>query len=477
MIPFKEVNVLDRNTEALGIPTSTLMENAGKAVAEELLNKFSAEGKNVLIICGTGNNAGDGFVAARYLRDKCRVTVVLIRDRKSIRTQIAKVNFNKLWKGTAVTSYRKASLQDFDIIVDALLGIGVSGEIKEPYKSAVEDMNTSGKIVISIDVPSGLGCNVSVKPKATITFHDVKEGMTQENCGEIIVRGIGIPEEAETYTGPGEFVYYPIPKADSHKGQNGTLLIIGGGPYTGAPALAGLAAYRSGVDLVHIATPEEAHPVIASFSPEFIVHPLGPFELSHSDVKYIRKALLPLADAVLIGPGLGRSEHTKNAVREFLRGCELPVVIDADGLSAVAEDLSVLKNAKAVLTPHAGEFVRLNRGIVTDAPDERADTVRAFAAEHEITALLKGKVDVISDGKRVKWNRTGNAAMSVGGTGDVLAGIVAGLLARGVSPFNSARMGAYLCGSSGDAAFQDLGYSLMASDVIDRISRVLKEVL
>jgi len=277
MIPFKEVNVLDINASYLGVPTSQLMENAGRGAAKVALERFDIEGKKTVIICGPGNNGGDGFVVARYLAEKCKVLVVLLKPKDKIRSEIAKVNFDKI-RGKAEildTSGLDKNIEGAELIIDAILGIGISGEIREPYLSCINTVNSSKVKILSIDVPSGLGSRGAVNPDITVTFHDIKEGMSKENSGDIVVVDIGIPEEAQKFLGPGEFVHYSKPKIESHKGDNGRLLIVGGGPYTGAPALAGLAAYRMGVDLVHIATPSKTYQIIASYSPNFIVQRLS----------------------------------------------------------------------------------------------------------------------------------------------------------------------------------------------------------
>jgi NAD(P)H-hydrate epimerase len=478
MIPFKEVNVLDINASYLGVPTSQLMENAGKGVAKVALEKFPIEGKKVAIICGPGNNGGDGFVAARYLTEKCKVLVLLIKPEDKIRSRIAKANFNKIKGNVEIvgSSDIGQKIEDAELIIDAMLGIGISGEIREPYLSCINTVNSSKTQILSIDVPSGLGSKNPAHPNLTVTFHDVKVGMSKENSGDIVVVDIGIPQDAERFLGPGEFVYYPKPKEDSHKGDNGRLLIVGGGPYTGAPALAGLAAYRMGVDLVHIVTPSKTYQIIASYSPNFIVHRLSGDFFKEEDLE-ILKSIMDKIDAVIIGPGLGDHPDTANAVQKFIRDYSKPLVIDADAIKPVAGNIEALKNGNGVITPHAGEFKILSGESIRSDINERAEQVRAFAKKLGFTVLLKGKIDIISDGERVKLNRTGNPTMTVGGTGDVLAGITGAILSKGVTPFNSARIAAFTNGTAGDLSFKDLGFSMMATDIIDKISIVVNSFL
>ena len=465
--------MLDVNSEYLGTPREILMENAGKAVAELVEGSFG-RGNRVAIVCGTGNNGGDGFVAARYLRERNKVQVLLARPRQSIGTDLARRNFERVADISSPAA--DADLKAFAIIVDALFGTGFSGRIEEPYKSLIERMNSSGAKVVSVDVPSGLGTRAAVKPRLTVTFHDVKEGMTRRNSGKIVVSDIGIPKEAERYVGPGELAYYPIPDRDSRKGQNGEVLIVKGGPYTGAPALAGLAAYRIGVDLVHIATPSVSFVPIASFSPNLVVHSLAGDRIVGSDLEALRD-LCERADAVLVGSGAGDHNTTREALRELVRRCDRPLVVDADCIAAVAEDLAVLSGKEGVITPHAAELASLTGRETPNDTEGRCEETETLAKTTGMTVLLKGRIDVVSDGKRTKLNRTGNAAMSVGGTGDVLAGAVAGLMAKGMRPYDSARVAAFTCGYAGDLAFEDLGYGLMATDVVDRIPAVLKRFL
>lgn len=475
MIPFKEVKVLDINASYLGVPPIQLMENAGKGASEVALEKFDIKGKKVVIICGPGNNGGDGFVVARNLQEKCKAQVVLVKPREKIRSEIAKANFQKIKDSVEIVdaSNLEEKIEDAELIIDAMLGIGISGEVREPYLSCIKAINTSKAKILSIDVPSGLGTEIAVHPNMTVTFHDVKEEMSKDNSGEMVIVDIGIPKEAEKFLGPGEFVYYPKPNADSHKGDNGRLLIIGGGPYTGAPALAGLAAYRMGVDLVHIATPAKTYQVIASYSPNFIVHKLSGDVLINDDLM-IMKNWVDRVEAVIIGPGLGENQKTSDAIIDFIKYCQKPLVIDADAIKPISKNLKVLKNRTGVITPHAGEFKILSGEKIEPEIEKRAQQVRAFAKKTGFTILQKGNIDIISDGDKIKLNRTGNPAMTVGGTGDVLAGLVGAILSKKVSPFNSARIAAFTNGMAGDLTFRDLGYSLMSTDIIDRIPTIIK---
>jgi NAD(P)H-hydrate epimerase len=473
MLPVKEFTVLDINSEQLGVPQGFLMENAGRSIAEAVCERYG-QGMRIAVVCGTGNNGGDGLVAARYLRQGNEVAVFMAKFPEEIKTDIARDAFEAV--KDMVRPAASADLRHFEIIVDALFGTGVSGHIREPYASLINAINSSGSAVVSVDVPSGLGCELAVRPDLTVTLHDSKQGMTAQNSGEIVVRDIGIPAEAALYTGPGELAYYPIPTPDSHKGDNGRVLIVGGGPYTGAPALAGMGAFGIKVDLVHIATPARSYIPIASYSPNFIVHRLGGKVLTKEEVPLL-KELTKKADAVLVGPGLGDAAETMEAVRNFIRACDRPLVIDADAIGAVAKDMTVLKGKKGVITPHAGEFAKLSGRHPPQDYEARIAPAQELARTTGMTILLKGRIDVIADAERAKLNRTGNPGMSVGGTGDVLAGEVAGLMSRGVEPFEAARIAAFINGIAGDLAYEEFGFSLQATQVAERVPKALKPFL
>ncbi|KAF5074062.1 Bifunctional NAD(P)H-hydrate repair enzyme Nnr [anaerobic digester metagenome] len=471
MIEREEVRVLDINSEFLGVPTEVLMENAGWALAQEITSRFG-DGLRIAILCGKGNNGGDGLVAARALTKSNRVRVFLALPPSEISTPEARINFEKVEELHKV--YAGEDLSSYDVLVDALLGVGAKGEPKGAYAEIVKAMNASGRPVVSVDVPSGLGSPLAVRPQLTVTFHDLKTGMDQAGCGEIVVADVGIPADAERFVGPGDLVHYPVPSPNAHKGQNGRLLVIGGGPYTGAPALAGMAAYRIGTDLVFLACPESVSGVVASYSPNLIVVPLKGKRLGPEHVASL-VALSEGADAVLLGPGLGDEPASLEAVRSFIASCNRPMVLDADALKAVGGHLDILRHKAGVLTPHHRELEMLIGHPVTS--DAREEFTLELAKATGWTVLLKGHVDLVTDGRQIKMNRTGNPGMSVGGTGDVLAGITAGLLAKKVVPFNASRISAFINGSAGDLAFEKNSYGLVATDLLERIPQVLRRSL
>ena len=469
-----EVKVLDINSALYGMPPESLMENAGKAVAETALKEFDF--KNCTVLCGGGNNGGDGLVAARYLSKKRNVKIIMVKEAKSL---IARKNFRRAKRaGIPVYRYKKGmekELRKSELIIDAMLGIGASGELREPYNTIAKAVNESPAKVISVDVPTGLGGKTAVKPDITVTFHAAKDRMNEKNSGRIFVADIGIPEEAEAVVGPGDMIYYPLPEKNSHKGENGVVLTIGGGPYTGAPALAATAALRTGADLSFVFTPEKVWKVVASFSPDLIVMPLEGEFLDERHVSTIKEFLMGV-DAVVIGPGLGNSEGAKKAADAIIKECitlNKSMVVDADAIQVFGEREC---NGNVVITPHAGEFKELTGVTLPKDINSRKDIVKEEARKRKCTILLKGAVDIISDGNSIKLNYTHNEGMTVGGTGDVLSGIVASLMSKGVSAYNAARMGAFINGSAGNIAFEKKSYGMTATDVIAEIPEILKNI-
>ena len=503
MIQAKEVHVSDINSEYYGTPAKDLMENAGKGVANFLTKKIKPKEKNVLVICGKGNNGGDGLVASRYLSKKYNVSVLLLGHQKEIHSKIATDNYKKL-KKTNAKIFDISHLDQIDdlidtnqVIIDSMLGIGITGDLREPYKRIVKKINEQkNKMIVSVDIPTGIGTKLSIKPQYTITFHDIKEGMNEKNCGEIKIVDIKIPEKAIKYVGPGELkIFYPKPKKESHKGENGRLLIIGGGPYYGAPALSAFAALRTGADLIYVLTPKKVTRAITSysplllkpqrlakkmakFSPNLIVKELSDEEVLIPEDLEIAEKYVKKIDTLLIGPGLGNHEKTLEAVEQIIKffvKSKKSIVIDADAIKVIGKNPSIIKNSKTVATPHTGEFKELTGIKLPDDIAERAKKTNSWAKKLGITILLKGPVDVISNGKMVKLNDVHNQAMTVGGTGDVLAGITGSLVSKGVEPFNAARIAAFLNGSAGNIAFEKKSYGLISTDVIEEIPSVLKK--
>jgi len=288
--------------------------------------------------------------------------------------------------------------------------------------------------------------------------------MNDDNCGNILVADVGIPVDAMKFIGPGDVLRYPMPEDNSHKGENGKLMIIAGGPYFGAPAMCSMAALRTGADIVRLYTPSNVAQAISTYCPVLMITPLPGDHLISESVDMLLQDSLGY-DAVLIGPGIGKDPDTMLAVKEFVRKCKIPMVIDADALSAVI-GMEIL--TPAVITPHKGEFRKL---------DSQFEGPEALARTMNVTLLLKGHVDTITDGNATRYNRAGTPAMTGAGTGDVLSGSVAALLAKGMNTMGAASLGAFLTGKAGEYAFKDKSYGLIATDLIDEIPHVLRDNL
>jgi NAD(P)H-hydrate epimerase len=475
MITSERMAAVDRNAEALGVPRKQLMESSGNAVAGEV-RRLADPGATVAIVAGRGNNGGDALVAARFL-DEYDIVVHLLGRPETVTTDIARENWEALqaaeYDTRAVTDSTALDLDDPDVVVDAMLGTGVTGALREPAATAARAMNDRDATVLSVDVPSGIDADtgdapgVAVEADHVVTFHDEKPGLAELDT-TVTVADIGIPAAAEQFTGPGDLLTLDRP-AESHKGDFGEVLVVGGGPYTGAPALAAQAALRAGADLVRVACPDSVAREIQGFSENLILRPYGGEHLAPAHVPEVT-SLAAEHDVLVLGPGLGNHEETLAAVGDLLEAYDGTAVVDADALSVVP---NVETEATLICTPHRGEFRRMG-GEADDDWRRRADSVAGFAADLGDVLLVKGPYDVISDGETTRVNRTGNPGMTVGGTGDVLAGAT-GALACVLSPLQAAAVGAYANGRAGDAAVEDAGHGLLATDLIDRLPAALWE--
>ena len=484
----KDMMVADANADAMGIPRTSLMENAGRCLSNGL-TKYKEPCK-VAIYAGNGGNGGDGFVAARYLINRgFEVEVFLLSDPALIKSREASLNWKVLQSMNQGTSPLKLELvrdsselhpTDAEVVVDALLGTGVKGKLREPVSTAVDIINQSEGFKVAVDVPtgvdpaSGMVTDKAVQADVTITFHKVKVGLniaSVEYVGNIEVGDIGIPAEAELFTGPGDLLRIKKRDDESHKGQNGKVLVIGGSKeYSGAPALAALASLAAGADIVVVACPRELSPVIRSYSPDIIVHSLSNDFLNPKDTDELVE-LSEKFDAVVIGCGIGRESETALAVNDLVVEIENPMVIDADALKLVGPGVLPRRVHETVITPHAGEFREFSGiGAPLDMHD-KIHVVKEVSRESETTVVLKGAVDIVARNDRLKLNRTGNPGMTVGGTGDCLAGLTGALLAQGHDGFEAAFLGAYINGSAGDIAAKEYGYNFKATDILDFIPR------
>ncbi|MBT8507909.1 bifunctional ADP-dependent (S)-NAD(P)H-hydrate dehydratase/NAD(P)H-hydrate epimerase [Methanomicrobiaceae archaeon CYW5] len=458
VISAGRMRAVDANAMALGVSSLQLMENAGAGLAG-VARYYGPD--RVLVLCGRGNNGGDGCVAARHLHRECEVTVLVMGARGgagagqnagiAMATAEGDRNLSVLAScGVPVIDVPCAEnlpacselFEEADVIIDAMLGTGSSGPLREPYATAVMMANRSPAPVLAADVPTA-----GIVPDRICAFHRAKsEGAA--------VIDIGIPIEAECCTGPGDLSLVLRKDADAHKGAGGEVLIIGGGPYQGAPYLAGMAALRGGADIVRIATPHLLP------CPDLIVEQLeggiiGPEHLSRL------AGLAREADVVVVGCGLGKNSH--DVVASLAPACK-KAVFDADALRR-----PLPAAVECIYTPHAGEFARMFGTHLTNDIMERARAVRREAGPGVV--LAKGPTDIVSDGERVRFNRTGTPAMTVGGTGDILAGLVGALFCR-LDAFDAACIGAHACGLAGEACAGE-GDGLAATDLLRTLPGVL----
>ncbi len=471
VITSEEMEILDINCEYYGLSRLQLMENAGKSVADEIAKRFGENIKTIGIFAGLGNNGGDGFVTARFLLNyDYDVEVILLGRSKLIKSDIARKNFEILEKcNCKILEIKDSSSlkpKDYDVIVDGILGTGIKGELREPISTAVDVINSSNAFKVAIDVPTGLDPDTgsfskAVKANLTVTFHKPKPGLLRasEIVGELIVKDIGIPKFFEKLTGPGDVkkAYKRDPKG--HKGSHGRILVIGGGPYTGAPVLASLAAYSAGADLVITLVPETISKVVASFSPNLIVKPLPGDSIKPESVEKFEE-IIKRSHVVVMGMGTERNDESLAASEEILKICKKAVIDAGMMLSSIPEGV------ECIMTPHKTEFKTVFK------MDPNEENVKKAARKSNAIVLLKSYEDLISDGVKLKINKTGNAGMTVGGTGDVLAGICGAFLCNS-NAFKAACAAAFINGLAGDLCYKNKGYNYTATDLIDKIPEAI----
>jgi len=487
------MRALETNSEYYGVSRLQLMENAGKNVADEIKSRFKPSKARVAVFCGLGGNGGDGFVAARHLLNQgFQVEVVLAGRSADITDKEALTNWNALQSLKGYLTVHEVSDSSLipdvkaDVVVDALLGIGLKGAPRPPIRQLITKINEMKSFCIAVDVPTGIDSDSGevleepVRANLTVTFHKTKPGLenAKKYTGEVAVADIGLPEQFERFTGPGDvqkIVRSRLPEA--HKGDFGRLLVIGGSEvFSGAPALVASAAYRAGVDLVHIAAPVKTAYAISSMSSDLITIKLEGDHLNPRNAATL-DPYLEKSTALAMGPGLGLHKDTREFVKEMVKHVEarrVPLLLDADGLKAFAEFKHRVKSP-IVFTPHSGEYKILTGHEAPKELEERAADVQKTAEELGAVVLLKGHTDIISDGKRVKFNFTGNPGMTVGGTGDVLSGIVAAFLAQGVDPFEAAVAGAFINGAAGDFVASVKGFHMVATDLLEWVPRVIDD--
>ncbi|MBP2665056.1 MAG: nnr [Firmicutes bacterium] len=508
----QEMRDIDKATmEWFGLPGVALMENAGRAVAEKAVSVLGEpRGKIVFIVCGGGNNGGDGFVAARWLHNcGVRVKLFLVSDRALIKGD-ALIHLETIvrmgvecFDFTEPRGMEKARIGAAfaDLVIDALLGTGFHGELSESYRESIEMMNGAGKKILSVDIPSGVSADTGmVREKAvqafcTVTFGLPKPGLLLypgAGCaGEVEVAPIGIPAELLTaatirqtlITREQAIALSPRRSPDSHKGSFGHVLVMGGSRgMSGAAFLAAQGALRTGAGLVTVGVPACIGAVMEMKTTEAMTLEL-PETLNGglgADAVKMMHDFSAHSSAVLLGPGLGRHADTMEAVLELIQLMDRPMVLDADALFALSGHIEILAAADtlAVLTPHPGEMARLTGLSVRQIQADRIGVARRFAIEWGNIVVLKGPRTIVAfpDGE-IYVNPTGNSGMATGGMGDVLAGIIAALIAQGLSSHDAAVLGVYLHGLAGDRVALERPVGMSALDLAEFVPLVVKELV
>jgi ADP-dependent NAD(P)H-hydrate dehydratase / NAD(P)H-hydrate epimerase len=502
IVSAAEMREVDRVTsERFRVPSLTLMENAGSAVAEFVLSRYP-NAKRIGIICGKGNNGGDGFVAARKLHEAGReVQTVLLADRSELRgdaaEMFAKLPLTPLFVRAEEVKQAHPAF-GAHLLIDAILGTGFRPPVSGLYAAAIAALNASSAPVVAVDIPSGADADVMgeqtgsvARANAVVTFTAPRPAHVFGHLcdGPTLIAPIGSPDEAITSVlglnliTPHDIAPLIAPRSpDAHKGSFGHVLVIGGSlGKAGAAAMAGMAALRAGAGLSTVATAKSVLPTVAGFHPEIMTEPL-----EETDAGNISSHAVERMDEVLkgktvlaVGPGISRNPDTVEFIHRICEDKSRPIVLDADGLNAFAGHAEALKaNGRSlVITPHPGEMSRLT-GLTTAAVQhDRVNVARTFARDHGIIVALKGHRTLVALPDGNIWvNTTGNPGMATGGTGDILTGMIAGLIAQNPRRFAEAVTAAvYLHGLAGDIARETLGeHSLVATDLLNALPEAFR---
>jgi ADP-dependent NAD(P)H-hydrate dehydratase / NAD(P)H-hydrate epimerase len=511
-----EMREADRRTiEGIGLPGPVLMENAGVSVARLVRQRFPGKGR-LAILCGKGNNGGDGLVAARRLADR-RPDVVLFGTSGDVKGD-ARLHLEAYVRsGGAVYEapdagawerVRERALFGAELAVDALLGTGLKEAPAGIVGQAIGDLGRfreTGRPIVAVDIPSGVPSDTgdvgweTVWATVTVTFAAPKYGHVlppaSDRCGELIVEDIGITPETVRAVNPSLWLLesadaaraFPPRAPGVHKGSFGHVLVIAGSVgKTGAAVLAATGALRAGAGLATVATAAPALPMVAAARPEIMTEPLpaGPAGGISREAVDRALSLAKARDAVVLGPGLGQEPSTRDFVREFVRRCPVPLVMDADGLNALAPSATLKlpgalealrRDRPTVITPHPGEMARLAGASTAEVQARRLESARAMAHTTGSLVVLKGHRTVVAEPSgRAAVNPTGNPGMATGGTGDVLAGVLGALLAR-EEPWKATTASVFVHGRAGDLAARRRGETgLLAGDLTDALPEAIR---
>jgi NAD(P)H-hydrate epimerase len=501
IVSAAEMREIDRVTsERFGVPSLTLMENAGRGVAEHVLAEYPGANK-IAVFCGKGNNGGDGFVAARLLHGKGKaVDVVLLAESNELRGDAAAMYAQLPLPAIVVRSsaeLKKDGVQNAlraDLVIDAILGTGFKPPVRGLYADAIGAMNSLEVPIVAVDIPSGADADAMsaqqgtiVRANSVVTFTAPRPAHVfgALTAGPTAVADIGSPDEAIVSSlklnviTPKDFGSLIGPRsADSNKGKYGHVLIVGGSVgKAGSVAMAGISALRTGAGLSTVATAKSALSTVAGFHPELMTEPLPETKSGTISIKAVA-ALRKLAagkSVLAVGPGISRVPETSSFVRTLVGKSDIPIVLDADGLNAFEGKTKTLNGDRRtlVITPHPGEMARLAGISTADVQKDRLSVARGFAREHKLIVVLKGHRTLVVQPDGEVWvNTTGNPGMSTGGTGDILTGMVAAMLAQNPKePMLSVCAAVYLHGLAGDVMLESVGeYSMVATDLLRGLS-------
>jgi len=499
----EEMRKIDKQTiEKCGIPGIILMENAGLSVIEEILKEFDTDSK-FTIICGRGNNGGDGFVIARHLYARgYDINVFVTGDPQNISGD-ALVNFNIIKKiniNIQIINCEediinlKESLIHNPITVDALFGTGLCSEVTGIGREVINLINQYSQYVISVDIPSGICgddgrvCGVAVRADKTVTFGLPKCGNIiypgADYCGKLILKDIGIPNEIIDMMDLKHNIInrkliesnLPIRKRDGHKGNFGKAHAIAGSlGMTGAAILTCKSALRSGLGLLKLYIAESLNFIIKANIPEAVTVPLQEMRKGVIGINHIDKIIegSRSADVLTIGPGCGDTSELSEMLKRVLKELEVPIILDADGLNVLSRNIEWLRGKKSevVITPHMGEMSRLTGLTIEEIKKDTIKIAKDFAHEWKVITVLKGASTIIADPSgEIYININGNPGMATAGSGDVLTGIITGLVAQGIKPLEAAITSVYIHGLTGDRVAERKGeYGLIASDMVEEL--------
>jgi ADP-dependent NAD(P)H-hydrate dehydratase / NAD(P)H-hydrate epimerase len=507
IVTAAEMREIDRVTsERYGVPSLTLMENAGTAVADFVASRYPSA-KNVGVICGKGNNGGDGFVVARKLHEAGKnVRVLLLAERSELRGDAAEM-FTKLPMSPVVAASpdrlkteSARAVFDADVLVDAILGTGFRPPVSVLYAEAIAALNASSSPAVAVDIPSGAGADVMGEQVGGVTRADAIVTFTAPRpahifgtltAGPTIISPIGSPDEAIVSSLKLNLITAreiapligPRPAA-SNKGNFGHVLVLGGSTgKAGAAAMAGMAALRSGAGLSTVATAKSVLAIVSGFHPELMTEPLEETDTGSISLVSLEQgrmdALVKGKTVLAVGPGISRHPDTSALVRGVVRKYKMQIVLDADGLNAFEDHAAELKDKAGalVITPHPGEMARLTGLTIAAVQRDRLNVARSFAREHELIVVLKGNRTLVAQPDGTVWvNTTGNPGMATGGTGDILTGMVAGLIAQNPDRVADAVIAAvHLHGLAGDVARESMGeHSLVATDLLPALPEAFR---